>query len=134
MTTFFDSFCTVNDFDSEVGVSFLRGMHLNGSKCDLGSRRDRHSNIGMYVLSSHLPRVLTYRFSRGKFAISTFCHILTDPRTQNIPLILETPSFEANEIWEKEIDVLNRIATASGSGLDLDGLAADIKSVVGRYA
>jgi AP endonuclease-1 len=40
----------VNEFDREVGVSYLRGMHLNDSKGGLGSKKDRHENLGMYVL------------------------------------------------------------------------------------
>ena len=39
----------VSDFDSQVGMPYLRGMHLNDSKTQLGSKRDRHENIGMYV-------------------------------------------------------------------------------------
>ncbi|KAG5638035.1 hypothetical protein DXG03_004280, partial [Asterophora parasitica] len=39
----------------------------------------------------------------------------------NIPLVLETPSFEQpQETWAKEIEVLNRL-----SGLTLDELGAD---------
>ncbi|KAG0701688.1 xylose isomerase-like protein [Suillus ampliporus] len=80
----------VSEFDSEVGLSYLKGMHLNDSKTALGSRKDRHENIGL-----------------GQLGISVFRHIVSDPRTQNIPLILETPTFEATEIWTKEISILN---------------------------
>jgi hypothetical protein len=34
----------VNEFEREVGVGYLCGMHLNDSK------KDRHKNLGMYVL------------------------------------------------------------------------------------
>ena len=52
-------------------------------------------------------------FLRGYLGLATFRHILTDPRTQNIPLILETPSFEQpEEVWGKEIAVLQRISGA----------------------
>ncbi|KAI0786179.1 xylose isomerase-like protein [Abortiporus biennis] len=91
-------------FDREVGLKYLRGMHLNDSKSELNSKKDRHENIGL-----------------GHLKLSTFSHILTDPRTQNIPLILETPAFdgpggtlaEGMDIWKKEIEVLNKISLST---------------------
>ncbi|KAF9242073.1 xylose isomerase-like protein, partial [Melanogaster broomeanus] len=85
----------VATFDEQVGLSYLRGMHLNDSKTPLGSRKDRHENIGL-----------------GTLTLSTFSTLLTDPRIQNMPLILETPTFEAEEVWEVEIGMLNRLAEA----------------------
>ncbi|KAG2121936.1 xylose isomerase-like protein [Suillus clintonianus] len=84
---------TLSAFDTEVGLSYLKGMHLNDSKAGLGSKKDRHENIGL-----------------GHIGISTFRHIVSDPRTQDIPLILETPTFEATEIWAKEIAALNSLS------------------------
>lgn len=40
----------VATFDEQVGLSYLRGMHLNDSKTPLGSKKDRHENIGLYVI------------------------------------------------------------------------------------
>lgn len=52
--------------------------------------------------------------SRGHIGLSAFHHILTDPRVQGIPLVLETPSFEKPEqVWKKEIDVLNHLSLTS---------------------
>lgn len=42
---------TVSDFDKIVGLKYLRGMHLNDSKATLASKKDRHENIGLHVLS-----------------------------------------------------------------------------------
>ena len=36
----------LTDFESVVGLPFLRGMHLNDSKGELGCGLDRHENIG----------------------------------------------------------------------------------------
>ncbi|HIC52149.1 MAG TPA: deoxyribonuclease IV, partial [Candidatus Marinimicrobia bacterium] len=36
-----------DDFESIVGMEYLVALHLNDSKSDLGSRVDRHDNIGM---------------------------------------------------------------------------------------
>ena len=48
-----------------------------------------------------------YRCFSGQLGMSVFRHIVTDLRTRNIPLILETPTFEATEVWKKEISILN---------------------------
>ncbi|OBZ69274.1 putative endonuclease 4 [Grifola frondosa] len=68
---------TLAEFDREVGLPYLRGMHINDSKAILGSKKDRHENIGL-----------------GHLGLTTFAHIVTDPRTKDIPLILETPAFD----------------------------------------
>ncbi|SJL17450.1 related to Probable endonuclease 4 [Armillaria ostoyae] len=84
---------TLTKFDQRVGLSYLRGMHLNDSKTDFASKRDRHENIGM-----------------GYIGLEPFHHILTDPRVQGIPLILETPE---PETWATEIKVLNELSTCT---------------------
>jgi deoxyribonuclease-4 len=58
-------------------------MHLNDSKKGLGSKVDRHENIG-----------------QGTLGEDTFRMIMNDPRFDNIPLILETPD---ETKWEEEI-------------------------------
>ncbi|KAJ7580740.1 xylose isomerase-like protein, partial [Mycena floridula] len=88
---------TMTQFTEKIGLKYLRGMHLNDSKTGLGSNRDRHENIGL-----------------GTIGLAGFRHIVTDRRVQNIPLILETPSFERLSVWRKEIEVLYRV---SGVGL-----------------
>ncbi|KAK0196366.1 xylose isomerase-like protein [Armillaria mellea] len=84
---------TLTKFDERVGLSYLRAMHLNDSKTDFASKRDRHENIGM-----------------GYIGLEPFHHILTDPRLQGIPLILETPE---PETWATEIEVLNELSTCT---------------------
>ena len=37
----------VTEFERDVGLSYLRGMHLNDSKGALASKKDRHENIGL---------------------------------------------------------------------------------------
>lgn len=94
-------------------------MHLNDSKAALGSKKDRHENIGL-----------------GHIGISTFRHIVSDPRTQDIPLILETPTFEATEIWTKEISALNRLSFVDDSEvLETElSLVNEITSLVRSHA
>jgi deoxyribonuclease IV len=72
-----------NEFDTIVGLSYLRGIHLNDAKKERGSRVDRHACIG-----------------EGFLGLSTFSRMMKDPRFDNIPLILETPE---DERWAEEI-------------------------------
>ncbi|MCB8965029.1 MAG: deoxyribonuclease IV [Bacteroidales bacterium] len=77
---------TFNNFDRIVGFKYLKGMHLNDTKKGLGSRVDRHESIGA-----------------GELGIDTFRMIMTDPRFDEIPLILETPD---ESRWKEEIKLL----------------------------
>lgn len=64
---------------------------------------------------------------------------------QHIPLILETPTFEAVEVWECEIKVLNMLSEVgadSGSDVEegdtsreemLEDMVDDIRSVIREY-
>ncbi|MBD3801436.1 MAG: deoxyribonuclease IV [Campylobacterales bacterium] len=74
------------EFENIVGFKYLRGMHLNDSKPDLGSHVDRHDSIG-----------------KGKIGLEAFRYIMNDPRMDDIPLILETID---ETIWAEEIKLL----------------------------
>ncbi len=77
---------TFNKFEQIIGFNYLKGMHLNDSKKGVGSKVDRHENLG-----------------NGEIGINAFEWIMKDPRFDNIPLILETPD---ESLWEKEIKLL----------------------------
>ena len=81
---------TFAEFDSIIGFGYLRGMHLNDAMRPLGSRIDRHSPLG-----------------EGEIGWECFQYIASDPRFDNIPLILETPD---ESRWAEEIATLKNIA------------------------
>ena len=81
---------TFAEFDRIIGFKYLRGMHLNDAMRPLGSRIDRHSPMG-----------------EGEIGIECFKYIASDPRFDNIPLILETPD---EERWAQEIAQLRAFA------------------------
>ena len=78
---------TFTEFDSVVGMKYLRGMHLNDAMKPVGSHVDRHAPLG-----------------EGAIGWECFRYIMADSRFDNIPLILETPD-EAR--WPEEIATLN---------------------------
>lgn len=83
---------TFSHFDRVIGFKFLKGIHLNDTKKGLGSRVDRHENIG-----------------DGLLGIEPFRLIMTDPRFNGIPIILETPD---ESRWAEEIKMLMKFANA----------------------
>ncbi len=80
---------TMAEFDRIVGFTYLRSMHLNDAKLDLGSRVDRHESLG-----------------KGKLGLEPFRLIMQDQRMEGIPLILETID---ESIWAEEIALLARM-------------------------
>uniref|UniRef100_A0A3B4F5W5 Probable endonuclease 4 n=1 Tax=Pundamilia nyererei TaxID=303518 RepID=A0A3B4F5W5_9CICH len=79
----------LDEFDQEVGLHYLKAIHLNDSK-KLGCNLDRHEDIG-----------------KGHIGISAFQEIVNEPRLDNVPLILETPGpgFE----YAEQIDLLHSL-------------------------
>ncbi|MCD4711195.1 MAG: deoxyribonuclease IV [Bacteroidales bacterium] len=77
---------TFRQFEEVIGIRYLKGMHLNDSKKELGSRVDRHHSLG-----------------EGFIGIEPFRWIMADPRFDGIPLILETPD---DTRWAEEIGLL----------------------------
>ena len=60
----------MEDFDNTVGFKYLCGMHLNDSKSDLGSKLDRHENLGKGKIGMECFRIIMVRLAR-------FCPINT---------------------------------------------------------
>jgi deoxyribonuclease-4 len=79
-----------NAFDEIIGFKYLRGMHLNDSKKEYGSRVDRHESLGT-----------------GTLGWDPFTRIMHDSRFNLMPLILETPN---EDIWAAEIAALRKMA------------------------
>jgi deoxyribonuclease-4 len=63
--------------ESLIGLKQILAFHLNDSKTGLGSRVDRHEDIG-----------------RGKIGLEAFRHIVNDARFADSPGCLETPKSE----------------------------------------
>lgn len=77
---------TFTDFEKTIGINYLKGMHLNDSKKEFASNKDRHESIG-----------------KGFIGLDAFKFIINDKRFDEMPLILETPN---SDIWQDEIKML----------------------------
>lgn len=82
---------TLEEFDAIVGLKHLYGLHINDSLHELGSRKDRHANLG-----------------KGKIGIEGFRAMMEDKRLRELPKYLETP--HGDEYWENEIQMLRDFA------------------------
>ena len=65
---------TMDLFNEIIGFKKLKAFHLNDSKFDIGSKKDRHEHIG-----------------KGFIGLEGFKAIVNDKRFRDIPMILETP-------------------------------------------
>lgn len=86
LRTLEDCEATFSAFENIVGFQYLRGMHLNDSKPDFGSRVDRHESLG-----------------KGKLGLKLFHYIMNDARFDEIPMVLETID---DTLWAEEIEML----------------------------
>ena len=86
---------TMEEFENTIGFKNLVAVHLNDSEKALGSRVDRHAQIGFGYI--------------GKQGMK---NILFDKRFQEIPLILETPGGE--ELYPQDLRIINEILSGKG--------------------
>lgn len=71
----FDEFLKM--FDEIIGLDKIHCVHINDSKNDNGSHKDRHENFGF-----------------GKIGFDTLMNIVYNSKLVNVPKILETPYVE----------------------------------------
>lgn len=64
----------LDDFDKQIGLNYLKCIHVNDSKNIFSSHKDRHENIGY-----------------GNIGFDILIKIIYNERIKNIPKILETP-------------------------------------------
>ena len=67
----------MEQFDSEIGLGYLKAVHLNDSVHARGSHKDRHANIG-----------------KGEIGLEPFRFIMNSEIFEGMPLVLETPVTE----------------------------------------
>lgn len=82
---------TFKEFDSVIGLNRLKAFHINDSKADFESRKDRHEFIG-----------------RGFLGEEPFRMLAKDKRFKEHPMILEVPG-DVDE-FRRDIELMNTFA------------------------
>ena len=80
----------LTQFDTRIGLSRLKAVHINDSKNELGSHKDRHEKIG-----------------EGHIGIEAFTRIINHPALRQLPFYLETPNELAG--YAHEISLLRSL-------------------------
>lgn len=81
-------------FDKVIGLEKLVVVHVNDSRFELGSGKDRHENVG-----------------KGKIGESGLKLILHHPRLKHLPFILETPALDKEETARREVAKLRKLVS-----------------------
>ena len=76
-------------FDDIVGLDYVKCIHVNDSKNEKSSHKDRHENIGC-----------------GTIGFDNLINIIYNPRLESIPKILETPYVEKKAPYKYEIEMI----------------------------
>lgn len=82
----------LDEFDKIIGIEKIGCVHVNDSKNVLGSRKDRHENIGF-----------------GTIGFDSLINVIYNERLENVPKILETPYI--NKLYSPykfEIDMIRK--------------------------
>ncbi len=79
----------LEEIDKIIGLDRVKAVHLNDSKVDFNSNKDRHEVIG-----------------KGTIGLEAIINIINHPLLKNLPFNLETP----NELdgYKKEIEMLRK--------------------------
>ena len=70
----------LNEFDKLIGIDKIGCVHVNDSKNEIGSHKDRHENIGF-----------------GTIGFTALISVINNPKLKDVPKILETPYVKIND-------------------------------------
>jgi deoxyribonuclease-4 len=86
---------TLEELDRAVGLARVEAIHLNDSKKPVGSRVDRHENIG-----------------EGLLGLSTFWRFANDARFASVPAVVETEGRGEEAPYREEVALLRSLIGA----------------------
>lgn len=81
----------LEEFDNIVGIKYLKVIHINDSKNEINSHKDRHENIGF-----------------GTIGFDNLIKIIYNKKLECIPKILETPYIEDKAPYKEEIEMIRK--------------------------
>jgi deoxyribonuclease-4 len=70
----------LNEFDKIIGLNKIGCIHINDSKNELGSKKDRHANVGL-----------------GTIGFDILLKVIYHPELASVPKLLETPYVKSDE-------------------------------------
>ncbi|MBU6389146.1 deoxyribonuclease IV [Patescibacteria group bacterium] len=86
----------LQEFQTRFGLAALRCLHLNDSKGDFASNKDRHENIG-----------------DGSLGLEAFRHIVNHPKLQTVPMVMEVPGIENKGPDRENLQRLQALVTVA---------------------
>ena len=89
---------TMAEFDRLVGLEQIKAFHLNDSLKPCASKVDRHAHIG-----------------QGTIGRTGFACLMQDQRFVNIPMVLETPKGDQNEMDLINLELLRELAVGTAA-------------------
>jgi deoxyribonuclease-4 len=82
----------VDEIDAKVGLEQLKLLHVNDSRDERGSNRDRHAPIG-----------------KGEIGRKGFRAFLGERRLQGVPAVLEGPGIDGHNVARKDVQLTRRL-------------------------
>ncbi|CAN9431613.1 unnamed protein product [Alternaria alternata] len=110
---------TIEKFDKEIGLEYLKAFHVNDSKAPLASYRDMHARIGT-----------------GYLGLQAFHNLMNDERFYGLPMVLETPIDTIDENGKKvddkgidarEMELLESLVGMDNTSDDFKALSARLQ-------
>ncbi len=82
----------VDEIDAKVGLRQLKLLHVNDSRDERGSNRDRHAPIG-----------------KGEIGRQGLRAFLGEPRLDDVPAVLEGPGIDGHNVARKDVQLVRRL-------------------------
>lgn len=79
----------LDEFDEKIGIESIKCIHVNDSKNEIGTHKDRHANLGY-----------------GTIGFENLINVIYNTRLKNVPKILETPWIGEYPPYKIEIDMI----------------------------
>lgn len=79
----------LDEFDRQIGINKIKCVHVNDSKNEINTHKDRHENIGF-----------------GTIGFDALMKVINNPRLKDVPKILETPYIEDKPPYKFEIEMI----------------------------
>jgi deoxyribonuclease IV len=81
-----------DEIDAKIGLKQLKAIHLNDSRDDRGSNRDRHAPLG-----------------KGEVGRKGLRAFLSEPRLEGVPTVLEGPGIDGHDVARKDVQLARRL-------------------------